>query len=518
MDKKFEPDKSWLDDGPEKSIADFLKRANAAHESGNNILSLYLYLAAFEESAAQNDAPNSAAIQGLKQAWSIACENNERQLAEYIFEKLEPFLTHAESNICKETLQDLTLDKLEEFGVSRDDLEEMAQMISEELLNLPDALQIDNVTIQGIPKLFKSAGGTQSALLKNTKMVKGLLGTGAGSDDAHKANKKTDSSDVSQGGSKSPKEVAENLMNPEEVLDYKSLAGYDVAIAKMHELGIGLCGNEEFDSFVSMLNRMHGLETMPAPDAILFRAAAREDANRFMMATLGEIQKPTIHMRMDEGFQGMPVLCVSTHGIDLSRFSSIRDVFQNGGVLVLEDLDMWYAPDMEMNDESGFFMLQLTRGAREAVDLIQNAVEHPGVSVFATASTDSEIDDFFIGILDPLTEVNIELPTPEERAEIWLQISKEHPSIADINKVDLVRLTANMPRFDIYMATREAIEDAYKTGLKQRKYMPVTRENLFDKLAAYQPLDSGEYNELQESVIDDFKRHLEDIDDLLKNG
>jgi hypothetical protein len=66
------------------------------------------------------------------------------------------------------------------------------------------------------------------------------------------------------------------------------------------------------------------------------------------------------------------------------------------------------------------------------------------------------------------------------------------------------------------MAARDAIEDAYKAGLSAKRYVPVTRDNIFDKLAAYQPLESAEYSELEEAVLKDFKRDLEDLDDLLK--
>ena len=41
-------------------------------------------------------------------------------------------------------------------------------------------------------------------------------------------------------------------------------------------------------------------------------------------------------------------------------------------------------------------------------------------------------------------------------------------------------------------------------------------DNLFDKLAAYQPLDSPEYKALEQAVVDDFRRELDHLDDLLK--
>ena len=63
---------------------------------------------------------------------------------------------------------------------------------------------------------------------------------------------------------------------------------------------------------------------------------------------------------------------------------------------------------------------------------------------------------------------------------------------------------------------REAIEEAYKASLVARRYVPVTADNLFDKLAAYQPLDSDEYRALEDAVVRDFRRDLDHLDDLLK--
>ena len=37
----------------------------------------------------------------------------------------------------------------------------------------------------------------------------------------------------------------------------------------------------------------------------------------------------------------------------------------------------------------------------------------------------------------------------------------------------------------------------------------------YDKLAAYQPLDSDEYRALEEAVVNDFRRELEHLEDLL---
>ncbi len=70
-------------------------------------------------------ARRQAALEGLKQAWQLACKLKERSIAEYVFERLEPYLSSDEAAACAEQLQSLALDKLEEYGLSREDLEGM---------------------------------------------------------------------------------------------------------------------------------------------------------------------------------------------------------------------------------------------------------------------------------------------------------------------------------------------------------------------------------------------------------
>ena len=65
------------------------------------------------------------------------------------------------------------------------------------------------------------------------------------------------------------------------------------------------------------------------------------------------------------------------------------------------------------------------------------------------------------------------------------------------------------------MAAHDAIDDAYKASLSTHQYIPVTADNIFDKLAAYQPLDSEEYKALEDAVIDDFQKDIASIEDFL---
>ena len=73
-----------------------------------------------------------------------------------------------------------------------------------------------------------------------------------------------------------------------------------------------------------------------------------------------------------------------------------------------------------------------------------------------------------------------------------------------------------MSRYDIEVAVHEALEDAYRQGLKKRQYIPLSILNIVEKLADHQPLDSTEYKTLENVALEDFKKDLGNINDLLK--
>lgn len=457
----------------------YLKRAKEATDSGDALLGAHLYLAAFERSLAEDEILDDEAIDGLKSAWVVACASKERALAEYILEKLTPFLSTDEMSEFAGKLQDLTLDKLGEYGYVREKLEDIAEMISEELFMEP--LQFDGVSAEEETSLALPGDADEDL------PVKPLIGPNL-----------------------------ESIYGNEENLNYSNLAGYDRTISLMAEFGIGLEGESEFDELVNMLNARHGIDRMPAMDTLVFKSDVREDANRMLAATVGEMGLPFIVMRLEDNMAGMPMLSVQAQSMQLPSSHSLKDAFSSRGVLVLEDIDLWgISHPMPPEEGLPFFFFQLTRGAREALALIESAVRNPDVVVLASAGNLEGVEGYMLDLLEPISVVEIDVPTEEERADIWKDIQDKHPSLRDISRQDLVRYTANMARCDIYLACRDAIDEAYKLGLMGRKYKPVTRENLFDKLAAYQPLDSKEYTELEDEVISNFQSDLNHIDDIL---
>ena len=105
---------------------DYLSRAQYAAESGDRILGIHLYLAAFEQSILENIVPSEESVNGMRAAWDLAVDARQHSLAEYIFEKLKPFVSAEELSRKADQLQDVALDRLEEFGFSREAIEDMA--------------------------------------------------------------------------------------------------------------------------------------------------------------------------------------------------------------------------------------------------------------------------------------------------------------------------------------------------------------------------------------------------------
>lgn len=543
----------------DSSCAAYLRRAVKACAAGDEELGLHLYLAAYEKGTRENGGADADAAFALRKAWVLAVKLKERSLAEYIFEKLEPLMDPNELAVCAGQLQSMALEKLEEFGLSREELQEMTDMISQDFLGLGGParlMKVEHLTLPSAsaakrpakpampsvePKPEADAAPTPDAasdaapVHDDAPAASAEASSEAAGEPVESASASEPPADPAAGDGSAalvtldaqPDDAAGKMaaeadesavISSLENITYKDLAGFDRTIKTMRDFGIGMQDDPEFQGLVTLLNYRHGLERMPAADSFLFRSPAREDAHRFMTATLGEIGLPAIRMHMEENLQGAPVLCVMAQADNHPRLNSARNAFEGPGVLMLEDLDLWEAPVVDADDDlGGFVYATLSRGAREAINLIRSAVENPDVFVIASASDGRAIDGFFYDLLEPLTVVDIDYPDEDERRAIWLDILHDHPSMRGINLDDLVEFSTGMPRYDLYMAAREAIEDAYKTSLMHRNYVPVTTDNLFEKLAVYQPLDSKEYHALENAVVREFSRGLDgSIDDLLK--
>ncbi len=508
------------------SSADYLQRATSAVESGDSILGIHLYLAAYERALCENLVPSDEAIAGMGKAWDLAVNTKQRSLAEYIFEKLEPFWDTEEVAHHADQLQQLAFDKLEEYGFDRDAIEDMADMVNQDLLDgsadvlcqfkeNPAEVSEESTEPHGFDEVKKMLSDALSAVTDSgqsdnqapsgsTPKVKGVTVVSA-----VPANKESSSA--------SSQNAASSIPQPR--FDYRSLVGFDGAIARMGELGVGRSRDPEFARFVEMLNHHHGVSGIPGLGTLVFRSPSREDANYFMVATVGEVGMPAVRMRLDRNAQGQVVLCVMASADFKSRLSGLaRTGFDAPTAVILEDLDLWDLPDFDALSEevSSLFQMQLSRGAREALALIQTALESPEVTVFVSASEPDDIDPYFQELLGSYTVIDIELPDTEERRDVWRATQTQHPSLRGLDVMQLVEFSRTLSRFEIFALANEAVEDAYRNSLARQSFQAVRTDDMLARLANFQSLESDEYRRMEDLVVEQFRKSTSDFDDLLE--
>ena len=565
----------------------YLQRAASAVEEGDIVLGIHLYLAAYERALRENRIPSEAVLEGMTKAWDLAIRAKQRSLAEYIFEKLEAFWTPEEMARHAQELQELAFDKLEEYGLDRSLVEDMADMVSQDLMDATDDVLYrydgDVVDNTALPLKRSAKNGQLSSKAENDKLneasVKGSVSSGAEqkaanqgsqsnpSDDPASVSKEKDiaalnsaaltssSSEERNGGvhnednagvdkgaleiesavipSDSPLAAAfaqltnlatgaaskETQEAPQQQFNYRNLVGFDKAIASMAKLGVGRAKDPEFAQFLEMLNFRHGMPGMPGLGTLIFRSPAREDANCFMVATVGELGLPAVRMRLDRNAMGQVVLCVMASPNFKARLSGVsRSGFDSPTVVVLEDLDLWDLPffDGSFDDVQSLLTIQLSRGAREALAHVQAALTSPEATVLISASEPSEIDPFFWDLIGDHRFVDIDLPDEDERRKIWLSEQSQHPSMRGLNRGQLVDFSRGLSRFEIYAISNESVEEAYRESVAQNTFCAVETDKVLMRLSNFQPLESEEYKRMEDLAVDHFRKELANIDDLLE--
>lgn len=513
-------------DGRTNSSADYLQRATSAVESGDSILGIHLYLAAYERALCENLVPSDEALAGMSKAWDLAVRTKQRSLAEYIFEKLEPFWDTEEVARHADQLQQLAFDKLEEYGFDRGTIEDMADMVNQDILEgAADVLCQFRENHADHQEQTHEGSGSFDAV---KQMLSRAL---SASEDEPTASSSSPLQTPSIAGmalipaapasqeTAPAAESASSAASQQQRFDYRSLVGFDGAIARMGELGVGRSRDPEFARFVEMLNRHHGLPGIPGLGTLVFRCPAREDANYFMVATVGELGMPAVRMRLDRNAQGQVVLCVMASADFKTRLSGLaRSGFEGPTAVILEDLDLWDLPDFDAFSEDlpGILQMQLSRGAREALALIQTALESPEVTVLVSASEPDQIDPYFQDLLGSYRVIDIELPDTEERREVWRSAQTQHPSLRGLDVAQLVDFSRTLSRFEIFALANEAVEDAYRESLEKQSFQAVRTGDILARLANFQPLESDEYQRMEDIVVEQFRASMSDFDDLLE--
>ena len=479
--------------------ADYFSAAREAKRAGDKVLAMHLYMTAYEEACKRGPLPDMEAVGALREAWEVACDLRERSMAEYIFDKLEPHLSPDETERFARRLQDLALDKLSEFGISRADLEEVADLISEEI---GAAAHISGVT-PIMSTVYSREDATDSS--SDESEAASDASTASDSDDKGAAAKNVSATASPAKAAPSARHAARRGIT------FDDLVGFDGVIEDTRALGIGVAQDDEYRLLIDTLRSQHGLDKLSANGSVVFRTSSREDASLFMTAVVGELELPAMRVQMQPGPQGMPVLCVTVSADRQPRMTG-RMSLDAPGVLVLEDIDLWGAPLIEAASAAegeGIMFANMARAAREAVTLIGTAVSNPDIYVLSSMAGDSADQGYLYDLMEPMHIIDIYLPDEVERRRIWERMALDHPSVRRLDLSMLTRLSRNLSRSDIATAAREAVEDAYRQSLKARHYVPVTQEMMYEHISNFQPLESDEYRQLEDAVVKDFRMQLD---------
>lgn len=468
-------------DDVSKKFYELSKQATLAESNGDHLSAVNLYMAAYEVAKNSEEIVKDA-VEGIKKAWNIVLAQKNRPLAEYVFDILCKHISEPEINTYSDQLHDLMLDKLKGLGVPI------------------EHLQDTNSANDALNKMKDFISGMDDKKAPEPKQIQ-----------KPKEEKPTEN--------KAAEKDAYYIRR--EINKYDNLVGFDTAIQSMRKSGVIGKENSERMQLVERLNKEHGLNRISFSETMIFTSPSRVDANLFMEATASEIGLPCIQMHMDDNVQGSSVLCMMAPADSNFRLNPSRTGFNGKGILMLEDVDTWNFPDAEdMPAEdglAGFFSAQMSRGIAEVTNLIDVALDDPNILVMATVG--DKVDEVEVRKnlgADNFTIVRIDNPTDRERAAIWAKLAQDHPSLRAFSTQKLVDYSKNMSRYDIEVAVHEALEDAYKLGMKKGEYIPLSIVNIVERLADHQPLDSSEYKKLEDVATADFKKELENIDDILK--
>ena len=497
-----------------ESFCNLISAATDAESAGNADVAISLYIAAYQVGKNCDAKSVENSVAGLQNAWRLALSIKNRPLCEQIFALLENHMTDEQMDKMGKELNNLMLDKLSGLGLS--------------LGEIADNMDIEQVMNRIKSAVEKTGDGTIDVQFKNNPGYKNPKFSGNSIAERIEAAKQ-----ASAGTSKKVDESSKNNAKSSEdentvrrhIIKYKDIVGYESAINTMRERGYGIGADSTYSQLVEKLNREHGLNRVAFTKPLVFRSNSRYDAKMFMEATVGEIGLPCMRMRVDENIHGANVLCVLMPNEGDFKLNPGRTGFFGRGIIVLEDFDLWELPEVGdipplPEDEEGLGKMLAAHAKnsqlQEVYNLIDVALSDPDVMLVANITNENasemEIGRFF----DDYDIVDVDLPSERERAAIWTTLANDHPSLRAFSTQKLVRYSDNMSRYEIEVAVHDALEEAYKEGIAQRQYVPLSISNLIEKLAEHQDPDSVQYRQLEDAAAADFARGLDNIDDILK--
>jgi hypothetical protein len=505
--------------GFEKSATFYLEAAETALVSGQLRLAIHLFRAAFEVETAYGSLASGRVVDGLRKAWDLAIELGDRSIAESLFGDLAPHNNSEQNEQATMRLQTLALDQLEGMGITEDDLENIAGVISREIL------ETDGEDLLGSLKAALEQLGMHTEDDKDDSSAQQAIQKISPTDSAPSAHRSSSPGSSTKAGLvRIGRELRElNDRNQEEAgqkrLNYQVLAGYDRALRHMREFGFLSAADENHRAFIERSAAMHGVSRLSLDDTFLFFGPSREDISLFAHATAGEIGFPVLHVSVDLDSQGNGTIKLAGP-FKRGFFGSPPDLMDmvTPCIVLIENIDhlqeMFTNEQQAIRRSGGRLRGMMSPGGRsmqtEITGYLRALRRKPGIITMATSQHTGILREPLRGLLEPIHEIEVAEPEQDERRDVLISFASEHPSFTELDVDRIARLSAGLSRNELVFAVHAAVESAYRESLRTGRYNQVTLSDVLVQFTPFIDHGSSVYQQVEDEVVAQFHHDLEE--------
>ncbi|MDR1422454.1 MAG: hypothetical protein LBI64_06300 [Coriobacteriales bacterium] len=481
--------------GPFREVSSILDAADHAFTDGKGRLALHLYCAAFEMEQTGDTTLSGRVVDGLRRAWELACDLGDRPTAEELFDALAPYNTNEQTEQGIVRLQGLATRQLEDLGVTTDDLEVMADAISQEVNRHGGNPLFDSIR-HALEHLGVDAASGEETPEDAMPAVTALA---------------VPAPLLRSGGSRSQ----DAQRTHEFRLDYAALAGYHDAIRYMRQFGLVPAHFAKLREFVEHTSRRHGVFGLSLSEPFFFYGPSRDDVSFFAHATAGEIGWPILHIDVEAQPDGSGTIKLAgpfKRGF-LGGPPDIMEL-ETPCIVLVENID--HLQRMFGSEEHAVGLIESHgrpmhgRSLKgEMTGYLRALLRKPGVFLIATAATSDILAEPLRSLIGIVQKIVIEMPHTDERYEVWQRFATDHSSFAHLDLMRLAQLSEGASRHDIVMAGHNAVEKAYRESLRTGDFREVEMEEVLIQLAGFVDHEAQSYRLLEDAAVEELHRALE---------
>ncbi len=501
--------------------ADFyLEAATKALNDNCKKLAIHLYIAAYElDKANTNNSPGIKTVNGLEDAWAIACDISDRSSAETLFAELANYSSPEQVSMRAKQLQDMTINQLQEMGIPSDRIERTHKIYS------PEAT-LAGVDPTFINKLFNMINPQDMSKLSE-EMSRGIETSTNRLDASEVGNEllpellpnSLENSDIKRGQGdglkKSDPYQRSNDENEFIPSNYSSLVGYDEALKSMRVFGFQIDSDDAYRQFVRENTIFHGMEGQTPYDPFLFYGSSRDDVFEFAQATAGEIGNPVVvlHVRTDD--EGVWTIKLSgPFRKSLFGMSDPTDI-PTPCTFIIENIDILQDFIKIASSQDQYLDMDMpnpnARVYGEIMGYIHTILQKKDVFPILTAKDNIDLTNYFAELFDRLQRIKIDYPTFDERKAVWNKFSLAHTSFSDINIDELSELSEGVSRHDMVIAGKNAVRDVFQESLVNNVYRFVSLNDVLFELIPFAAKENVS-SAIEDAAVEAFADELDEFD------